>query len=48
MKIPRLPGRDLGAFGMEEGTCIYDTDNPEAYVIGEATEIGTDTRVRES
>lgn len=41
---PELPGEDLDHFGMEEGRCIYDSSNPDAYVIGETTEVGTDTQ----
>lgn len=41
---PELAGADLDHFGMEEGRCIYDSDNPTAYLIGDAVEIGTDQK----
>lgn len=42
---PELAGDELDHFEMEDGgRCIYDSDNPEAYLIGEAVEVGTDTQ----
>ena len=40
---PQLPGKNLGSFGLAGGDdiCLYDDDNPEAYIIGDGVEVGT-------
>lgn len=40
---PQLPGQDLCYFELTGGddVCMYDGDNPEAYIIGEGVEVGT-------
>jgi hypothetical protein len=39
---PELPGGDLGSFEMDGGTCLYDRDNPAAFIVGKTVEIGTE------
>lgn len=40
---PRLPGKRLETLelGANGEICLFDGDNPEAYVIGKAVELGT-------
>ncbi|WP_255151284.1 hypothetical protein [Halorarius halobius] len=40
---PRLPGEDLVAFELvgSDDVCMYDDDNPDAYLIGDGVEVGT-------
>lgn len=40
---PQLPGGDLSYFELTGGDehCMYDEDNPEAYIIGDSVEVGT-------
>lgn len=43
---PQLPGRNLGCVSIEGGgTLLYDPDNPEAYIQGEAYPLGNDAAV---
>lgn len=40
---PVLPGRHLKHFDFQDGgRCIYDENNEDAYLIGDAVEVGTD------
>ena len=40
---PELPGGDLCYFELTGGDdiCMYDDDNPDAYIIGDGIEVGT-------
>lgn len=40
---PQLPGGDLRCFELADGddVCMYDEDEPEAYIIGVGVEVGT-------
>lgn len=40
---PELPGGDLCYFELADcdDVCMYDDDNPEAYIIGGGVEVGT-------
>lgn len=37
---PELPGKELGDFEMDGGTCLYDRDNPAAFIVGETVPVG--------
>lgn len=39
---PHLPGDDLSTLGIRDKQCIYDPDDSEAYIIGDAVEVGTE------
>lgn len=40
---PHLPGEDLETFdlGAEGEICLFDGDNPQAYLIAQGVEVGT-------
>jgi len=37
---PHLPGGTFGTFEVEWGVCIFDRDDPERYILGDAVEVG--------
>lgn len=37
---PHLPGVELETLGVRDKLCIYDPNDSEAYLIGDAVEVG--------